>query len=298
MGGRYDARMPVIANLPKSSPDSSLRERPDSFVRTWSARLLVIVSLGILTPFCFPDSARRLPQVVQWLLIAVLVFAASQCSSRFAIGISLLVMFAWSCVEAGFGNGTDWLALLVRFGVVMGLVAWVISLRQQLVASQRLARIDSLTGLPNRQALIEAIQAELSRARRFQRSFSLALLDCDGFKQINDSQGHLAGDEVLKQIGQSLRQHTRQYDCAGRWGGDEFLVLLCEVSRDDVLAVAERLRAAMRHNVERAYPSLSFSLGFVTIHEASSWEECIQAVDQAMYTAKRQGRNQTHFAEA
>lgn len=289
--------MPVTVNVPQSRPDSSLRERPGSFVRTWSARLLVIVSLGTLTPFCLPDSAGRLPQVVQWLLIGVLVTAASQCSSRFALGISLLVMSAWSCAEVGFGNATDWLALLVRFAAVMGLIVWVTRLRQKLVASQRLARIDSLTGLPNRQALIEAIQAELSRARRFHRPFSLALLDCDGFKQINDSQGHLAGDEVLRQIGQSLRQHTRQYDCAGRWGGDEFLVLLCEVSRDDVLAVAERLRAAMRHNVERSHPSLSFSLGLVTIHEASSWEECIQAVDQAMYSAKRQGRDQTHFAD-
>jgi len=185
---------------------------------------------------------------------------------------------------------------LVRLAVSLGLVIWLSRLRDRLVEAQRLARIDSLTGLPNRQALIDSLQAELSRSRRFARPFSLAMLDWDGFKKINDQQGHLVGDEVLRRVGVSLREHTRPFDCAGRWGGDEFLVVLSEVDGEDAKLIAERLRASIRHYVERDFPSLAFSLGVVTFQNAElDWPSCVARADATMYAAKRQGRDQTRF---
>jgi diguanylate cyclase (GGDEF)-like protein len=185
---------------------------------------------------------------------------------------------------------------LIRLVVAVWMVAWIARLRERLAQAHRLARLDSLTGLPNRQALVEALDAELSRTRRFGRPFTVALLDCDGFKGINDRGGHLAGDEVLRRIGFALRQQTRRYDCVGRLGGDEFLLVLSEVDRDDAALIAERLRAALRHFVEREYPSLTFSLGVVTFRSADlHWEECIRRADDAMYAAKRQGPDQTRF---
>ncbi|MBS0205056.1 MAG: GGDEF domain-containing protein [Planctomycetes bacterium] len=286
----------AVAEHHSDSNSMSLQERRGSIVSNWVKPLLVVASLGIVVQFAVPDSTGQLPQVVQWLLVAILLAAAGTCSSRFALAIGVLVLAGWSWGELRSLNGA-WSTVVVRLAVVMGFIVWMIRVRGQLAASHRLARVDSLTGLPNRPALIEAIQAELSRAKRFQRPFSLALLDCDGFKQINDTRGHLAGDEVLRVIGRSLRHQTRKYDCSGRWGGDEFLILLCEVDHNNVLTVVERLRAAMRKEVEQEYPSLTFSLGVVTICNALTWEECVQRADALMYTAKRQGRDQTQFAD-
>ena len=122
------------------------------------------------------------------------------------------------------------------------------------------------------------------------------MLDCDGFKQINDLKGHLAGDELLRRVSEALRQNTRPFDCAGRWGGDEFLIVLSEVDHDDAQMIAERLRATMRHDVERDHPSLTFSLGVVTVLNApAEWQECLRRADEAMYTAKSLGPDQTRF---
>jgi diguanylate cyclase (GGDEF)-like protein len=234
---------------------------------------------------------------IQWLLIALLAIFAWICRVRLAITTSVLALIPWMILEWRMANGTDVLPVQVaRLIVTTGLVGWLSRLRDNLVLAERLARIDSLTGLPNRQALIESLEAEISRAKRFGRPFSLALLDCDGFKSINDRNGHLAGDEVLRRIGKSLQTNTRPFDCAGRWGGDEFLLVLSEVNHMDAEMLAERLRAGIRHDVEREYPSLAFSLGVVTFVDAGlGWEGCLRRVDQAMYSAKRSGRNETRF---
>ena len=263
----------------------------------WLAPLAVCLSLAVLTLLRGPDSTGQLHLAAWWLLIAVLAAAAWACPARFAVTTSLVVLVWWSWIEFRTSHGTDWLTgNLTRLIVATGLVVWLVRLKDQLATARRLARVDSLTGLPNRQAIIEALQAELGRAKRFGRPFSLALLDCDGFKQINDLQGHLAGDTVLQRIGESLRRQTRPFDCAGRWGGDEFLIVLSEVDHDDAQLIAERLRAAMRHNVERDHSSLTFSLGVVTIRHADlDWRECVRQADEAMYAAKRLGPDQTRF---
>ena len=241
-----------------------------------------------------PGSASLLNE---WLLVALLIAAAWTFPSRVAIGIALLTSVLWAVVEWQAAIGISRLpGQLVRMTVAACLVASFCRLRDKLSQAERISRIDSLTGLPNRQALIDAMEAELSRAKRFGRPFSLALLDCDGFKGINDRSGHLAGDAVLRRIGDSLRGNPRPFDCAGRWGGDEFLVVLSEVNHLDAEVLAERLRAAIRHEVEREYPMLAFSLGVVTFADVNlGWQDCLQRVDEAMYSAKRAGRDETRF---
>lgn len=282
-------------------PDSRSRHGVDGPRGSmWLAPVAVCLSLVVLTLLHGPDPTGQLHSVMQWLLIAVLATAAWTCSARFAVTASLIVVVLWSGMATRTSSGLVGLpGHLIRLIVVMGLVAWLARLKGQLADAQRSARVDSLTGLPNRQALIEALNAELSRAKRFGRPFTLALLDCDGFKQINDLRGHLAGDEVLRRIGESLRRQTRPYDCAGRWGGDEFLIVLSEVDHHDAPLIAERLRAALRHDVERDHPSLTFSLGVVTLRSADlNWQECVRQADEAMYAAKRLGRDQTRFEVA
>jgi diguanylate cyclase (GGDEF)-like protein len=277
---------------PKSRRNHALR----SLLR-WSVPTAICLLLAVLACFSALDASGQLNLVVRWLLIALLAVASSICTPRFAILTTAVTLLTWSWIELqGPGGFASAPGQMVRFVVVMSTISWLAWLRAKLTAAERVARVDSLTELPNRQAIIEALKAELSRARRFDRPFSIAMLDCDGFKQINDQHGHLAGDEILRKIGVSLRQQTRPFDCAGRWGGDEFLIVLSEVDQSDAQLIAERLRATMRHHVERDFPSLTFSMGVITILDpVLEWDACVELADQAMYTSKHLGRDQTRF---
>lgn len=267
-------------------------------VRSVLRPILIGIALLLITVCRMVVPSDQIAISATWLLVALLALAGWFFSPVLAVSATLISLTAWSRVESVAVE--EWKQLLpgqlLRLVVALWLVTWIGRLRRHLAQANRLARLDSLTGLPNRQALVEALEAELSRTRRTGRPFTVALLDCDGFKGINDRDGHLAGDEVLRRIGVALRQHTRRYDCVGRLGGDEFLLVLSEVDADEALLIIERLRAALRHFVEREYPMLTFSLGIVTFQTAEfDWEECVRLADEAMYAAKKQGTDQTRF---
>ncbi len=270
--------------------------RPDA--RAFIRPTLLMAGLVLVTCCRFADASERIALPATWLMIALLVVLGWSCSRAVALESTVVALLVWSLIEAS--RAEDWSQLVfgqaMRLLVALWLVVWMDRLRERLAESHRFARLDPLTGLSNRQALTEALEAELSRTRRFGRPFTLALFDCDGFKGINDRGGHRAGDVALRQIGVALRQHTRPYDCVGRLGGDEFLLVLSEVDHEDAALIAERLRAALRHFVERSHPALTFSLGVVTFQTGDlDGEDCIQHADEAMYAAKRQGPDQTRF---
>lgn len=288
---------PDIPKPRETSLDWPSRRANTWLVSGWIYPGVVVVALVILAMFRGPDPSGQVPLSIRWLLVAVLAFSAWTCPARFTLVVSLIAIGASSWIEIATAKGTEWVpGNLVRLVVAMGMIAVLITLRERLRSAQSQARVDNLTGLPNRQALIEAIQAELSRSKRFGRPFSLAMMDCDGFKQLNDQRGHLAGDEALVLMGEALRQNVRPFDCAGRWGGDEFLLVLSEVDFDDAQLLAERLRASMRHSVERGLPSLRFSLGVLIVRQPDlDWQECVNRADAAMYEAKREGPDHTRF---
>ncbi|MCE7009260.1 diguanylate cyclase [Kibdelosporangium philippinense] len=166
---------------------------------------------------------------------------------------------------------------------------------------EELAITDQKTGLLNATAWHEAAKNELSRATRQQSCFGVMMVDLDYFKRVNDTYGHLAGDEVLKAIARMLQQELRDYDSAGRFGGEEFAVLIPDSSPTDVVATAERLRERVTE-LEIAVPTetgetminnLSASIG-VAIYPSSgtTLEQLMLTADSAVYTAKSNGRNQ------
>jgi diguanylate cyclase (GGDEF)-like protein len=161
-------------------------------------------------------------------------------------------------------------------------------------AEQR-ARIDPLTGLWNRHHLEEQIQIEIGRHSRYGGTFSLAILDLDFFKAFNDSFGHLAGDELLKQLGSVMRSAVRAADGAFRYGGDEFAILLPQTNLKDAYEVAERVRSRVASDIRIGDTPVTASLGL------ASWpadgiriNEIIASADMALYYAKQQGGNQSH----
>lgn len=265
----------------------------------WNSLAKLIVGLLLLTALKWQVAGERNVWPTDWIAAALLLFCGWNCSRAVTFGICLIALLSWSWIE--FAHSDNWLELVpgqvIQFLAAIGFIWWSHRIRDLLHQAQHLARYDSLTGLSNRQALEEALEAELCRTRRCGRPFSLALFDCDHFKEINDLRGHVVGDDVLRRIGQALRQQTRRYDCVGRLGGDEFLLVLSEVDHDRAVMIVERLRTALHHFVVSEYPTVSFSLGVVSFRTADlNWEECLRKVDETMYAAKRSGQNQTQFA--
>jgi two-component system, cell cycle response regulator len=165
-------------------------------------------------------------------------------------------------------------------------------------ALQFQATHDVLTGLSNRGAVLEVFNRELERSRRTRVPMAVLMLDLDHFKRINDTHGHLAGDAVLKEAARRLTNAVRSYDCVGRYGGEEFLVVLPGCDAAQAVHTAERVRSAIAQNpVEIGGAQLKFtvSIGGVTLAKpaAGSANEILALADGALYQAKNAGRDRT-----
>ena len=157
------------------------------------------------------------------------------------------------------------------------------------------ARIDALTGLANRRALEEILAAEISRAQRFEHELAVVLLDLDRFKEINDSFGHAAGDEMLRAVSRLLSSLARQGDTVARWGGEEFVVVLPETDLAGARRFAERLRRTIEANSVEDMQTTA-SCGVAAMLPEDSVEALLGAADRALYQAKSNGRNRTEAA--
>jgi diguanylate cyclase (GGDEF)-like protein len=159
------------------------------------------------------------------------------------------------------------------------------------------AQIDAKTGLHNAKHFATCFAAELDRSRRFSRPLSLIVADLDLLRNVNNTYGHLAGDRVLAEVGRVIRSTIREYDIAGRFGGEEFTVALPEVDQDAARIIGERLRHAIEHTdieiTNKGVPiNITISLGIASLTPGvSSAEEMLHAADVALYQAKLQGRN-------
>jgi two-component system cell cycle response regulator len=159
-----------------------------------------------------------------------------------------------------------------------------------------LALTDSLTQTLNRRALMDRLDSELDRARRYALTLSLLMVDLDHFKAVNDSFGHLAGDEALRGVARVLQREARSVDVVARYGGEEFVVILPETGEDGAVKVAERIRARVAEQATEGLlpmPALTVSVGVATVlsTQIQAPEELISLADDALYRAKAQGRN-------
>jgi diguanylate cyclase (GGDEF)-like protein len=159
------------------------------------------------------------------------------------------------------------------------------------------AHLDQLTGLLNHGYFHERVEEEISRCSRFGDVFSVVLMDLDFFKTFNDTHGHLAGDNVLKQIAECIRRSTRVMDVAFRYGGDEFAIILPQAPLDDAHKIAARIRTSVEKEMDTKGAALTCSIGL------ASWptdgvirEEILKAADTALYHSKKLGRNRITLA--
>src|SRR6185436_17739285 len=176
----------------------------------------------------------------------------------------------------------------------------ILYLQEQLIAARESLREqathDSLTGLWNRAAVFEILANELARQKRHGGSIAIAMIDLDHFKRINDDYGHQIGDQTLRAVAEAMTRCTRRYDAVGRFGGEEFLIILPGCDKMNALSHAERVRAAISNltvKVPGRFLTVTASVGVATVLAGSDIDSCllIRAADTALYRAKNNGRN-------
>jgi diguanylate cyclase (GGDEF)-like protein/PAS domain S-box-containing protein len=177
-------------------------------------------------------------------------------------------------------------------------------LKAALEREKRLAHTDMLTGVNNRRSLYETAAREVEIAARYRQPFSMILFDLDHFKKVNDTFGHTVGDEILAKVAESARAELRSADSIGRYGGEEFIVLLPMTAANQAFPLAERIRESVeriRVPTLQGEASVTISAGIVEIKlddaQGETVEEMIRRADQTMYAAKQAGRNCVKIAE-
>lgn len=238
----------------------------------------------------------------------------------FALGLSSVLMLLlcvvgltwWDPVRYPASTGVMHFVIGGSTLLTLSLVAkWVTDIRmrigqqakelsQALNTLQHLATQDSLTGLLNRRVMVDLLEIELKQVERHGHPMTVALVDLDQFKSINDRFGHQAGDAVLVGFAGLAQTQLRQVDKVARWGGEEFLIMLPQVGASEALSALERLRVAMGN---LSFPgcsglNASLSVGLTQATPGESLELLIDRADQALYRAKRCGRNRCLVAEA
>ena len=263
--------------------------------RVWIAALLGIAMItGI--DFFSGTELRVYP-----LYYAPISLVAWHVGRRDALAAAALGALGWlgSNLAAGltFSHPGFWIAnTLVQaasFAIVGSLIA---TLRTALNRERELSRTDPLTSLLNSRAFYKEAAWVLALCRRKDHPVTLAYIDLDNFKAVNDSQGHQKGDDLLRTVAALLRTSTRPSDLCARLGGDEFAILLPEADPREASVALERLRARLAETASASGCSVTCSIGAITfIKVPENLEEMVSAADSRMYVAKAAGKNRLHL---
>ncbi len=186
---------------------------------------------------------------------------------------------------------------LVRVAILLMLVFVLTKLRLALKRESELARKDVLTKLANRRAFFEAANIELGRAKRYGYPLTVVMIDLDNFKLVNDEQGHEVGDVLLSYVANILSSNIRSSDCAGRFGGDEFVVLLPETGEDSADAIAKKLQNELLAGMQLHQWPVTFSIGVATFDVPPiDVGVMLKYADRLMYEVKQAGKNHVKCA--
>jgi diguanylate cyclase (GGDEF)-like protein len=230
-----------------------------------------------------------------------------------AVGIAMTAALAWMIALIRFGRlvkaaeriaGGDYTVAVPTSGggLETRLAVAINGISASLADTYDRATIDRLTGVANRQALLASLSGVVERATRYERPLCVAFVDIDHFKAVNDSYGHAAGDIVLRGVAQTIAENLRTSDFIGRYGGEEFMLILTETDMEEGAAISEKLRKLVergRFKVQ-GHPSLSVTVSIGIVGGSGQQlraDNLVRDADAAMYSAKSLGRNQTYIFE-
>ncbi|MDX1437038.1 MAG: GGDEF domain-containing protein [Anaerolineales bacterium] len=269
----------------------------------------------------------RTPKPLLWFMVVLLTIALGQADYKTGFEISFAFFYLLPVSIAAWALGraaavlvsvacaaiwliANWLAgagfssplipywnTITRAGFFIIVSLLLAGMRRALEHERSLARTDYLTGVLNSRAFYATVEAEIMRARRFQRPFTVLYIDLDDFKAVNDRQGHTAGDQVLRVAAQAILRHTRDIDSVARLGGDEFGVLLPETDDSAVQVLVPRLRQALLKEMEESGWPVTFSIGALTcLQPPNGSQELIRRADELMYRAKNAGKDAISYS--
>lgn len=284
------------SGLSEMKINAFLKRRSKSFI--FIASLLLVFLLGLFDYLNGPDVSLLIFYVVP---VFVAAWYAGRRAALFVCAASGLSWLAVAYATSGHFSSpfiAYWNAS-VRLGFMVILAHITAAFKASLEQEREMARTDYLTGAINGRSFGELAAAEIARAQRHAHPFSVAYLDVDDFKLVNDRHGHSAGDRLLKLIADTVRQNVRAMDSVARLGGDEFAVLMPETDERAARAVISRVRRQLLKTVRGAGWRVTFSVGVVTWElPPDSVDEMLRAADDLMYSAKHLGKNTVRYTVA
>lgn len=187
--------------------------------------------------------------------------------------------------------------LISRVFIIIGVLRWMQYNNRMFKDLKALATTDGLTGLVNRQHIDTILEEQRLAALRYNRALAIVLLDIDTFKQINDTHGHGVGDSVLKDLASLLSAMVRETDFVGRYGGEEFLIVLPETALTAAQVVAEKVRQAIESHAFPTVGRVTASFGIATLDQGETLRDFVHRADEALYVSKSTGRNRVSIAD-
>ncbi len=261
--------------------------------RAAGAGLVIALVLAIAAIY-FHTSASLAISIFFFLPIAIAV-----CSLGRVAGIATAILSAFVAtivdIESGMiQRSPDYTVVneILRLLLYTLIAIMLAALKDSADHHKAAARVDDLTGIYNRRAFQEFAELEIARSRRTGRPITIAFTDIDNFKNVNDSDGHQAGDRVLSQTADLMRSSVRAVDRVARFGGDEFVILLSETDATAAASVMERLRQDLTRMAELNGWPISYSIGAYTFKRPpESVDEMVSRADRLMYTVKQSGKD-------
>jgi diguanylate cyclase (GGDEF)-like protein len=290
---RWRRRGPGLESTPMAHLAATRRAiRPATRWLLGGSALLALLAVGWI------DYATGIELHVFPLYFLLLTVVSLRLGRRAAFVFTPLCTLTWLVSNLYAGMASTQPLLLVANALIM-LFAFVFvavlatSAHRSLERERVLSRTDSLTGLPNGRGFYEAAEAELARAARYHHALTVAYLDVDDFKRVNDELGHSRGDELLVTVGRALRQACRASDVVGRLGGDEFVILYPETGRAAAETALQNLRASVARELgSLAGRHLTVSIGAVSFATPpADIDTLVRHADAVMYEVKSSGKN-------
>jgi diguanylate cyclase (GGDEF)-like protein len=257
--------------------------------------LLAAILIGLIRLLTGPEFALSLFYI---LPIALATWYAGR---WFGITVSLASAASWLIADLKMlpAFSSAWIPYLnetFRLAVFLIITLILAKSKKTMDGYKALSRTDPLTGIPNRRAFYDLAEMELNKARRYQKPLSVLYVDIDNFKNINDHFGHYTGDTLLCSVAKMIKSNIRAIDILGRFGGDEFVILLAQTGPESVALVARKLKDKLSHLVQRNNWPVTFSIGAVTFERPPARvDQLIDTADSQMYFAKNRGKNRIHY---
>lgn len=267
--------------------------------QTWKQSLILIGSILIVVLIGYLDNITG-EEISFYVYYAIPISLCSWfVSLRAGIIVAVASALAWYIVdiqEMPASAALHYWNICVRLTFFTAMAVILNKLQLTLEREKELASKDTLTGLSNRRAFFETADMEIKRARRYGRPLTIAYMDLDSFKDVNDRKGHEEGDRLLQSVAESLRRCTRATDAVARIGGDEFVVLLPETGEEAAFAAVQKFHQEILQIMREHHWPVTLSIGALTFKDApESVDEMVRSADHLMYSAKKSGKNSIKF---